>query len=212
MIEPQHAGAIYRALHRQSVLVLAFSTVWVRRDPRRDPPTKRAALKLETFVHHKSVYQTIRARRDVDQAFNDYSVWSGVEHCSGEADPRILPLHIFETKGDWSQLGTLAADRDFKRRYGPAPRRVDEGDRRWIKAERRAYHGGDDVVVAGHKLSTGMHWDVSGQRGPLLICSIDEVWSLKAIGRHINVHPDAHVRGTESSRRIWTAGGVGKRK
>lgn len=212
MLEPQHAGALYRALHREAVLVLAFTTVWVRRDPRRDPPTRRAALKLETFVEHKAIHRLIRADKDVDLAFNNYAAWCSGVHCTGEDDARVLPLHVFETTRSWSTLGTSAGDQDFGRRYGSARRRVDEGGKTWGRAARGAYHGGDALAVAGQRLAPGMHWDVSVQRGPVLICSADEVWSLKGHRGYVNIHPDAHVRSTKWSHRRWAAGAAQKRK
>src|ERR1700722_19147584 len=40
------AHGLYRALHRQEVLVITLTQVYVRRDPSRDPPVRRTALTL----------------------------------------------------------------------------------------------------------------------------------------------------------------------
>lgn len=203
MLEPQHAGALYRALHREPVIVVVFTAIWVRRDPRRDPPVKRAALRLRTFVDHKGVFRLIRDDKAVDEAFDSYAVWREGIHCRGEDDARILPLHVFETSRDWSHLGTAAGDEEFARRYGSPSRRRDEGDKTWARAARGAYHGGQALTIAGYTLARGMHWDVSIPRGSVLVCSADGVWRLKGRHAYVNIHPNGYVRETEWSRRLW---------
>jgi hypothetical protein len=206
MLEPHHAGAIYRLLHRGPVLVVAFSSVWVRRDPRRDPPRKRAALRLETFVEHKGLHGLVRSDKHVDEIFDQYVAWSAQVNCTGENDPRVLPLHVFETARTWPDLGTPPGDNRFVRAHGPPRRRVDEGRKSWSRAASGAYHGGGALIVAGSELAQGMHWDVSIERGTAVICGADGVWALKGRNAYVNVHPDAHVRETEHSRRLWSPG------
>jgi hypothetical protein len=203
MLEPAHAAALYRALHREAVLVLAFTAIWIRRDPRRDRPVKRVAVKLETFVEHKAVHRLVRDDRAIGDAFDDYAAWCRSVHCSGEDDARVLPLHVFETSRQWSHLGTSAGDLEFAQCYGPARAREDEGRKTWARAARGAYHGGEPLRVAGQMLAQGMHWDVSIRRGSALVCSADRVWQLRGRNAFVNIHPDGHVRPTKSSRRLW---------
>lgn len=203
MLEARHAGALYRALHRERVVVVAFTAVWVRRDPRRDPPVKRAALRLKTFVEHKALHGLVRDGKAVDELFDRYIDWCRAVRCTGENDPRVLPLHVFETRRDWSLLGTPDADRDFTRSYGRPRHRRDEGGKAWSRAEHGAYHGGAALTVAGHTLAPGMHWDVAVKRGSALVCSADGAWRLSGRSPYVNVHPDGYVRATASSTRVW---------
>ncbi len=140
-----------------------------------------------------------------------YAAWCKGVQCSGEDDPRVLPLHVFETNRNWAHLGTPGGDSEFIRCYGPAGKRLDEGGKVWSRAPRGAYHGGDEFAVAGCMLARGMHWDVSIRRGSVLVCSADRVWSLKGRDAYINVHPDAHVRETRWSRQLWSSAWVRRR-
>jgi hypothetical protein len=191
------------------VLVLAFTAVFVRRDPSTMPPVRRHLLTLEAFVRHKSAFGLVRGKTDVEAVFQEFSTWRGSATCSGENDPRILPLHSFETDLDPTILGTSTGDRTFRDRHGPATHRTDDNGRVWDRADRGAYHAIDLQIVAGHRLPDGMHWDVTAGRstGARLVAP-HEVWKLSGARAHLNAYPDAYLRAASSAvgvSRVWSA-------
>lgn len=203
VLDPLDASALYRVLHRGPVMVVAFTAVWVRRDPRRDPPVKRAALRLQTFVAHKSIFSLVRGIRDIDEALDTYDEWRGQVLCEGERDPTVLPLHTFQTDHDWSQLGTAGGKARFELLYGKPGERRDDGDKRWKRAARGAFHGGNALTVAGRTLEAGFHWDVSIPKNEAFVCTTNAVWRVRGANGYVNVYPDAHVRAGSNSSKIW---------
>lgn len=201
------ATALYRQMHRRPVLVLAFGEGWVRRDPRRDPAVKRSAIALRRFTAYKALYGMVRTARDLEEHLTRLEEWRGSAACDGQDDPRILPLHVFETSDEWPSLAEPAAAEQFKRRYGPPSSRCDEGGKRWDRALAR--HGGPALTVAGCTLPAGTHWDVGiadGQASVATICTSDAVWELRGAGTYANVYPDSNVRQTRRSRgvrKVW---------
>lgn len=200
------AHQLYKRLHREKVLVLTFTTVFVRRDPSRNPVVRREALRLDAFVAHKALFRLVRGDTSVDSALDRFLASSGSVSCTGEDDPRALPLHVFAVDRPWPDLATDSGRTEFGNRYGLPRARTDERGTRWDRAARGAYHGREQLDVAGYRLPTGMHWDVSAGRGSGRLTTSNEVWKLK--GRsYVNVHPDAHVlpgRGPKA-RRVWSA-------
>ena len=203
LISPADATGLYRALHRGPVAVLALGTTFVRRDPSRDPPVKRHAIALETFVAHKGRYTLIRPGVDLPHVLADFLRWGSEVHCTGEDDPRVLPLHAFEASGDWSRLGSGPADRRFAQEYGPASARRDERGLSWRKAQ--DLHGREQLVVAGFRLTTGMHWDVAASGRAARICTGDAVWKLRGRGAYLNVYPDGRTRrpNRPTVKQVW---------
>jgi hypothetical protein len=206
-IEPLDARTLYRALHREAVLVLALGAVFVRRDPQRDPPARRQAVKLETFVAHKASYGLVRGSNDIIEAVADFEAASrSAPACTGIDDPRALPLHVFETEADWGDLGDPACDRRFASRYGRPASRCDDGSKYWERA--RHFHGGLSLTISRTQLPAGAHWDVSIDRGRATLYTTDEVWHLRS-GRqeYVAVYPNAYVRrpGRSRCRCVWKA-------
>jgi hypothetical protein len=211
LLKPLDAQQLYEWLHLDRVLIVTFNTVWVRRDPSRDPPTRRAALKLATFAAHKSICGTVLALNDVTALFDRFVTWCGAVACTGDNDPRILPLHVFETSDEWAGLGQPLVDRRFRQRHGsPSRRRADDGNV-WTRASQGAYHGGLQLTVAGCGLSRGIHWDVTTNRRKARLFFAHEIWQLNARGGYANVHPSAVVlnTGRTTARRVWSAASNG---
>jgi hypothetical protein len=207
LLRPLDAKHLYESLHRDRVLVLAFNTVWVRRNPSRDPPARRSALKVETFVAYKSVYGTVLDARSIEAHFGRYAAWARAVACSGDNDPRALPLHVFETTRVWSSLEDPAVAREFSKRFGSPPQRRDDGGKTWTRPTPGAFHGGGVLTVAGRALSQGMHWDVDTDRRTATLHATHEVWQLPRRGGYVNVHPNAYVRRSARSRArlVWSA-------
>lgn len=202
-LKPEDARLLYRLVHRQRVLVVSFSSVYVRRDPSRDPIVRRAALELATFVEHKATHEFVRDPASAERYINEFAADRGIE-CGGENDPRCLPLHVFSVDRIWSALREANGRDDFVREHGPPSSRVDTEEKRWSRADRRAYHGSLALVVAGQQLTRGMHWDVTGERKAARLTTSHEVWQIPRMRQaYLNVYPDAYVRPGPPARRVW---------
>ena len=199
------AHGLYRTLHREDVLILAFTAVFVRRDPSRDPGTRKKAIPLEAFVEHKAAYGLVRNDRDIPSHLDLFeSVRQEPPACSGFDDPRVLPFHVFEATEALAGLGSAESNKAFRDRYGPPAERVDEGRKHWLRAS--DLHGRDALVVARHALEAGRHWDVITDKRSAHLYTSHQVWQLSGKPRdYLNVYPDAHVRLTSRSgcRLVW---------
>lgn len=205
LLNNSDARGLYRALHRENVLVLSLKDIYVRRDPSCDPHDRAQAIKLSVFVRHKALFGLVHSGADIDRHLTTFAE-SRLEPagCSGIDDPRALPLHVFEARGDWIDLGTRGADTDFRDRFGPASRRRDDGGKTWDRT--RALHGREQLRVSRCALLAGSHWDVVSRGGTVMLYTSDEIWRLQARRNdYLNVYPDAYVRKTPRSvsRRVW---------
>jgi hypothetical protein len=194
VLSPDDAGGLYKRLHLTPTLVLCFRAVFVRRDPSRNPPTKRDAISLKRFVDYKSMFCLAQERRGLLAAFDRFSSWRSEVFCDGEGDPRILPFHIFATVTHPDRLADREGASAFNAAYGPAAERIDAKERIWTRASRTAYHGRDDCFVAGELLPEGMHWDVSGFGRGAILTNAARVWKVKDPRSYLNIYPDGHVR------------------
>ena len=206
-LQPNEAHELYRLLHRRRVMVVCFTSVFVRKDPSRDPAVRRSALAVGTFVEHKAAFALIRSRPSVEAVLKRFKHECNVS-CDGEDDPRCLPLHVFAVQRDWSDLRRQDGRKAFAEQYGPPQSRVDSDRRRWSRADRSAYHGRDTLTVANCELAPGMHWDVASERGSTRVMTAREIWEIPRGSRgYLNVYPDAYVRpgGLSTARRVWPA-------
>jgi hypothetical protein len=197
------AIALYRLLHVGRVVVLAFGEVWVRSDPRRDN-VDRQAIPLRRFVQHKATFGRVHNEADVARVAADHTAWCASVACTGDDDPRVLPLHSFSTHEEWPDLESDSAVAAFQKRYGRPRSRTDASGRTWSKPYGGGMHGWGTAEVAGCTLSRGMHWDVHREKRAKFL-SPHEVWEFGA-GAHLNVGPTSDVRrpGRDSNaRRIW---------
>jgi hypothetical protein len=207
-LRPKDAYDLYRHLHRRRALVISFTEVHVRTDPSRDPVVRRAALTLSKFVEHKADFALLRDQQAIQPTLQRFNRAIGTPRCDGEDDPRCLPLHVFSVKGDWSSLGHRHGRDSFDDRYGRGRSRLDDGSKRWTRADSAAYHGRETLTVAGCQLRSGMHWDVSNGRGRKKLMNSHEIWEFPRHARgYVNVQPDAHIGGGSGVRRVWTLAG-----
>jgi hypothetical protein len=209
MLGPTDAFQLYQALHRSPALVLAFTAVFVRRDPSKMPAVRRHLLTLERFVRYKATYFLVRAAPSVEEAFMAFSSWREVVRCGGEDDPRIIPFHSFNTDRDWLDLGTDVGDQEFCYRHGASNQRTDADNKTWDRPNRAAYHAMALQIVAGHRLPDGMHWDVgAGGSHKARLLAPHQVWKMSSSRAYLNVYPDAYVRAAKSAtgvRPVWTS-------
>lgn len=204
VLAPEDATALYRLAHRSLVLVLAPASIVVRRDPSVEPPTRRHTLLLETFVQHKCLHWVVNDERDIDTALQQLATWPESAGCNGENDPRVLPLHVFDTNRDWSGLPDDAVARRFADRHGAGSRRCDDGNKAWTRT--KEYHAGPPLYIGGTQLHAGMHWDVRSVAGKATLKTSGEVWHLAGRSAYLNVFPDAAVQksdGRSTARQVW---------
>ncbi len=204
-LEPDDAHGLYRLLHQGRVLTLAFEQTYIRRDPRRDPPARRAAVAVDSFIRYKGLFGLIRSERELTAQLDDFQRWcEGAPGCTGIDDPRALPFHVFTTDVEWNALGTPDTDRAFQNRYGQPQGRQDDGGKDWNRANH--LHGSLRLTVSGCDLPDGAHWDVTATRQKALLHTANGVWLLDARRRtYANVYPNAQVRLTSDRRcrKLW---------
>lgn len=208
LAEPRDAAEVYSAAHRNRVLVLATGACFVRRDPSAQPSRHRDLISLEGHVRYKAYFGMVRDRTDLMQHVEEFSSWPTTDKCSGPHDPRVLPLHIFDTQNEWKDLDGPNGAILFATRFGPGGLRTDPEGRSWEQSA--AFHGGDILTVAGYVLKHGFHWDVTRGRGRERIVTAHEVWKLYNKNSYCNIYPDGYVRvgrtlAGGSCRLVWSA-------
>lgn len=204
-LEPDDAHGLYRLLHQGRVLTLLFEQTYIRRDARRDPPARRAAVTVDSFVRYKGLSGLVRSEREVTAQLVEFQRWClGPPGCTGIDDPRAVPFHVFTTDHEWVALGTAEGDRIFRNRYGQPGARQDDGGKNWNRANHS--HGSLQLTVGGCELPDGAHWDVTATRQKALLHTTNAVWLLDGRrGTYANVYPNAQVRLTNDRgcRQIW---------
>ncbi len=188
------ALGIYPRAHRHRV-----GTLILGRDPRVQlHPNTAEALKMKKLVPLRRylAYKSFWSRLPFSDATNDswvgsFEGWCGTADCEGEHDPRCLPFHVFDGDGRNLQVPTRRVE--FDRQYGTGALRVDDRSASW-KMEPAIFHGVDELHISGRKLRPGCHWDITADR--YRISTPAGVW---LIDGHVNIYPDAHVRGNRPS-------------
>lgn len=126
-------------------------------------------------------------------AVNQFERWKQECHCLDENDSRCLPFPVFRAGEEARALDTDDGRRAFDRRYrAKGGGRADLHGLHWIKNP-KAYHGYDQLQVAGRDLPRGFHWDAQNESGgPLRLTSPTEVWKVM---NYVNIFPDGVIRG-----------------
>ena len=193
------AVRLYEDMHRRPVAVVYEGKPRVRLDPRvtvRDDRT----VPLHRFCRYKSFARSLRSNEaeSWDSAFED---WLAQVECDGPNDPRILPFHIFPTKGDYA-LDEMVERQRFRQEHRSRSAVVDDRKRRWTLAPQGARHGREPQTVRGLQLFDGFHWDVMARR-TAVVASSNTMWRVGSDG-YINVYPDGHVRRGKQCRQTWS--------
>jgi hypothetical protein len=117
----------------------------------------------------------------------------------------VLPMHVFSPGPGQPDLCTEEGAAVFRERHGPPARRTDGAGINWNRADRKAFHGGSSLAVAGYSLPPGFHWDVSQRGRSIRLTNSSQVWRLKGNRAYVNVYPDSHIRPpkTPGVRRVW---------
>lgn len=193
--------ALYRMLHRKhaGILLPREVSVVVRRDPSCNPELDPRPMPIARFVRYKG--WIAQASDNIASQMQDFLVWcSSDPKCANESDARCLPLHVFEAE-ESIDLDTSEGAEAFRRLYGPPSKRTDEQNLEW-RSPKSARHGSEQLHVARRQLERGMHWDVQAPKGKTRLCTESEVWSILK-GGYTNVFPDAFVRKSNTSKRVW---------
>lgn len=202
VLSAEDTQAVYQAAHRAPLAVLASAGFYVRQDPRSDPIDERALWLPADFLRHKAYVSVVRSRAEVPSALQAAGTALSSLSCDGQADPRILPMHIFSPDGHKYALDSTRGQRAFKAQHGSASSRRDAENRVWTHGPN---HAGPPLVVAGATLPAGFHWDVKVLRGSSEFSNGWEVWQLIDKNSYVNIAPNATVRNGARCSKRWPA-------
>lgn len=214
LLSTRDANELYRAAHRDLVSIVDSCSTSILRDPR-DQGGRISALRTVRLRHlfrYKALIFDKHAFGDADAIVSDVVSQSGAmeKELAGrqidDTDPRALPFIPFDLgarRDEDLELETEGGRATFVRDFGPARRRRDSQNVSWV-LDQRAYHGKDALLIRGHKLPVGCHWDVQVDRGAVFLCTSAEVWHIKE-GQYLNIYPDMHARRTRRAggKRVW---------
>lgn len=179
---------LYRRAHRVRVAVFVAGKPFVPLNP--DPLRTKHTLPLTRFVRYKAHARRLPTEKtDVSTQLDSCDAWRRITECEGGHDPRCLPFPVFDT--EHADLDERQQRQVFDDHHGSGARRVDDRGLTW-SLEPTAFHGRDELQVAGCKLPRGFHWDVSVADGPKTLTTGTERWR---VFRYVNVAPDASFRG-----------------
>lgn len=189
------AENLYRLLHRCDAAVVQVGA------PARVllNPAQRAmrenTIPLEKFICGKAAFGVVNGRCGPADALRGLVESRAILGCTGERDPRCLPMFVFDPWCECEDL-TPGATKKFEAAHGPPRRRVDDKNRAWEPSVRAA-HGREALTVCGYHLRPGFHWDVQASRNQSELSTVSEIWKLPG-SSYVNVYPDAYVRGGQS--------------
>ncbi len=209
IIDPQDAVNLYQRLHRACTAVLSIQPpgapgpVVCTRPDRRHALVARAVRSLRLFCAYKAFFRKLSDPLRPAGWVAQFIHWCGCVGCAGDHDPRVLPLHVFMP----TSLRCLRDLRDAPGRVAfeaqharGAGGRYDRAGLLWEHAhEQHAVQPNDHLTVANTPLTPGMHWNVqAGGRRARIHTPMAE-WEFT---KHMNVYPDAKLRGTDGARRL----------
>lgn len=191
------AANLYRRAHRVRVAVFVAGKPFVPLSPE-VPVRKKDTLSLFHFVRYKAYARRLPTETIHVSSHLDFcEVWVRGTECEGGHDPRCLPFHVFDSRP--VDLNETQQRQAFDSVHGSGPRRRDNRGLTW-SLDPQAFHGKEELQVAGYKLPRGFHWDVSVPNGPKVLTTGTDRWK---VSRYVNIAPDAHFRGREPyARRI----------
>ena len=206
ILNPVDAHELYQRINAVRGCVLSQGSVYVLKDPRRDPSSRRDCLRLAEYVCHKANFQVLEDGHSPSEAA-ERMLSAPPSDCDALHDPRILPLHVFDSNTHSSQLRTPAGRdrfrRDHEKRGGlwSSPSTAT-----WTQADARAWHGGRvELRVGDYLLPGGFHWDVAApRRSVITVMNARSVWKLERSG-YVNIYPDAYIRTGLQAHEVWSA-------
>ena len=193
------AANLYRRAHRVRMAVFVAGQPFVPLNPE-VPVRPKDTLQLRRFVRYKAYARRLPTNTiQVSSHLDSCEMWGRSIGCESGHDPRCLPFHVFDTRRRQLNLDEIQHRQVFDNVHGSGPRRCDKQGLTW-SLDPKAYHGGEELQVAGYRLPRGFHWDVSVPGGPKVLTTGTDRWK---VFRYVNIAPDAHFRGREPhARRI----------
>ncbi len=193
------AVRLYEEMHRRPVAVVYEGKPRVRLDPGKNLRDDRT-VSLYRYCRYKSFVTSLRSNAAAlwGTAFED---WLAQIDCDGPNDPRILPFHIFTTKGPF-ELDETAERKRFRQEHHNKSALVDDRKRRWVLASPGARHGREPQTVRDLQLHDGFHWDVTVPRASV-VASSHTMWRVGS-GGYLNIYPDGHVRRGKQCKQTWS--------
>lgn len=194
LLKPADVRALYRLCHEEYVVVLALVAARVQLDVS-ERPSKPGSLPLEEFVRYKALYARPADEEAMKRVLDEVSIDDS--GCEDFRDPRCLPFAVFRPR-KVLDLTEPKSRKEFKKSH--KARRsttafADAGDREWSVGE---YHTMELLHVAGCVLPYGFHWDVETRKSWTILNGWER-WTLPGT-KHVNVHPNGHIRGTSAMR------------
>ena len=204
----EDATNLYRSIHTKRIGVWQVGDAYVPIIPKPKNSPKHYVT-LRQFIRYKAFHCRIDPNKlieSLERSAVRFKSWIDTTRCDGEGDPRCLPFHVFKTDLEEYDLDTPAGRRGFARRYGQQGNRTDGNGIRWERPVARQMHGQPVLQVAGRTLTRGFHWDVTSSRRKSkswTLATTSEEWEIERNG-HVNVYPNAQIRGSKASRRIFS--------
>ncbi|WP_409141897.1 hypothetical protein [Cellulosimicrobium sp. RS] len=209
VLHPLDAHELYQSIHLERSCILSQGKIFVLRDPRRDPPTKRDCIPLSEFVSHKGNFGVVEDGRDpVAQA--ELLLAERWTDCAELKDPRIIPHHIFGSRVQPSELIDETGRMRFRRTHqvrGGVWESPTAGT--WKPADPRERHGAagaqrSALYVGEFELPGGFHWDATNNSSATTVTNSRAVWKVERHG-YLNIYPDAHIRHGGRAKEWWQA-------
>jgi len=210
VLNPVDAHELYQKVHRVRSCVLGQGSLYVLKDPRKDPPSGRDCFTLAEYLCHKVSYEVLQGETSPSAAAAQMLL-TPPSDCSGTRDPRILPLHVFNSQIPSTGLLDSAGRERFRQSYevkGGGWASPSAGC--WKQADAHARHGAagpdrEPLRVGRYDLPLGFHWDADAGRHTVTVANSAVAWKVDPNG-YVNVYPDAYIRsGSRGSHKVWSA-------
>lgn len=197
LLGARDVDAIYQRLHRAAVAVLYFGSPALIADAGHPHPLDRGkTISLFRFARYKAFVRSLNLRAaDPFDWIEPFRGWCSQAHCVGDSDPRCLPFPTFDSRYSSDGLDDAHTRAEFERQHHRADAgsaRCDARGLEW-RTDPQAFHGHEQLHVAGHTLQRGFHWDVQNRtRRPIRLSTPTQCWE---VIRYANVFPDGKVLG-----------------
>lgn len=195
VLDPWEAERLYRLTHRGYSAVFQTGSARILKDPTKLLESSNT-MTLKNLMQHKVFFSQFDGFTAAADSFDVYDEWTANVRCENHRDCRALPLHMFAPNRDWGTLAERSSRNGFEQVHGKPLHLKDERSRPWKQATAR--HGNDTLTVANYELPTGFHWDVEASQNRSRMSSLTDAWRFDS-GAYLNISPDGHARGGQSS-------------
>ncbi len=195
VLDPWEADRLYKLIHRGQFAVFQCGSARVQLNPL-NILSSATSTSLERVVRYKAYFAQFDGSTGPEALFKQFDDWRDTVHIETHRDCRVLPLHMFAPKRDWTELEPIDGRAEFEKVHGRPSQLQDEAARPWKQPS--ALHGRDSLFIANFVLPQGFHWDVDAAVNESRLASLVELWKFPP-GSYANVSPDGHIRGGQRS-------------